>query len=210
MKLILLSLFVITGVIVAIRFELHQFSPEIIRDFILSFGIWGPLVYIFLYTVRPLILFPSLILTLSGGYAFGPWWGTLYDLIGASLGAYLAFGISRYFGKEAVQRWFGQRLGKVEQITEGKGFQTILILRLIPLIPFDAINYGAGLSKVSFRDYAIATSLGILPAAFAFNNLGHSFHNVFSWQFILAVTFVVLLSLTAPLYRYIKKRKKVS
>jgi uncharacterized membrane protein YdjX (TVP38/TMEM64 family) len=185
-------------------------TPDKIRSFILSFGWWAPLFYIFLYTVRPLFLFPAVLLTLSGGLAFGPWWGTLYDLIGASLGAYLAFGLSRKLGRETIQRWLGNRLRMLDDRAGENGFRTILLLRLIPLLPFDAVNYGAGLSKIRFRDYAPATMLGIIPGAFAYNSLGHSLHDVFSTTFFLSVGLVVLLMLLSPIYKWFKRRISIN
>jgi uncharacterized membrane protein YdjX (TVP38/TMEM64 family) len=201
MLLVLLS----AGLIIFGVFDLHQVTPAVIRDFILSFGWWAPLLYIFLYTIRPLFFFPAVLLTLSGGLAFGPWWGTLYDLIGASLGAYLAFGLSRKLGRETIQRWLGKRLQMLDDRVGENGFRTILFLRLIPLLPFDAINYGAGLSKIRFRDYAVATTLGIIPGAFAYNLLGHSLHHVFTTTFYAAVGLVALLILLPTLYKWIKK-----
>ncbi|GAB7388742.1 hypothetical protein BSNK01_25800 [Bacillaceae bacterium] len=205
-KVIFLLLLFATGVTMFAVFDLHQLSPAVIRDFILSFGWWAPLLYIFLYTIRPLFFFPAILLSLSGGLAFGPWWGTLYDLIGASLGSYLAFGISRKLGRDAMERWLGKRLRMIDERVQENGFRTILFLRLIPLMPFDVVNYGAGLSKIRFRDYALATVLGILPGAFAYNFLGHSLHDMFSPQFFAALGLAVVLSLAPTCYKWLTKR----
>ncbi|MFS1514849.1 TVP38/TMEM64 family protein [Chengkuizengella sp. SCS-71B] len=205
-KLLLFALFIAVGMTILFVFDLRRFTPENIRDFILSFGIWAPLLYIFLYTVRPLVFFPAIVLTLSGGYTFGPWWGTLYDLIGATLGACLAFVIARSLGRETIERWLGDKMKKMDDISEEKGFRTILFFRLVPLVPFDVINYGAGLSKVKLKDYALATLIGIIPGAFAYNYLGASFHN-FSSQFYSAITLVLILMLIPTVYKWAKKRK---
>ncbi|PTX64724.1 putative membrane protein YdjX (TVP38/TMEM64 family) [Melghirimyces profundicolus] len=179
----------------------ENLTPKQIQPFILSFGVWAPLFYIFLYAVRPLFFFPAVVLTLSGGLTFGPWWGTLYDLIGASLGAGLAFGLSRTLGRETVQRWLGKRLKLLDERAERYGFRTVLLLRLIPLIPFDVISYSAGLSRIRFRDYGPATTLGMIPGAFAYNYLGHSLHQVFSTTFYVALGFVVLLMILPVVYK---------
>lgn len=190
--------------VLSTKVGINLWTPEIIRDFILSFGWLAPLFYIFLYTVRPLFLFPAVILSLTGGLTFGPWWGTLLDLIGASLGAYLAFGLARLMGRETIQKWMGERLQLWDDRLEHSGFKAIFLLRLIPLVPFDAVNYGAGLSKVHFRDYALATPLGIIPGAFAYNYLGNSLHQLFSPTFYVAILLVVLLAVI-PLF--FKKKK---
>jgi uncharacterized membrane protein YdjX (TVP38/TMEM64 family) len=74
-----LALFLIFGIglILLRKWDVQHITPATIRDFILSFGAWAPILYIFLYTVRPLVFFPAILLTLSGGLSFGPWWGTL-------------------------------------------------------------------------------------------------------------------------------------
>jgi uncharacterized membrane protein YdjX (TVP38/TMEM64 family) len=198
------------GIAILFKFDIHHLNPEAIRAFILSFGWWAPLLYIFLYTIRPLFFFPAALLTLSGGMTFGPWWGTFYDLIGASLGAFLAFGLSRLLGRETIQKWVGNRLSVLDDKAEKHGFRTIFTLRLIPLIPFDALNYGAGLSKIRFRDYAPATTLGMIPGAFAYNYLGHSLHHIFSPTFYMAVGMVLLLLLLPTVYKWLKKRKTVN
>lgn len=203
---LLILLFLLIAAFAAWRiFGFQQLTPARIRSFILSFGRWAPFLYIFLYTVRPLILFPAVLLTLAGGLAFGPWPGTLYVVTGASLGAYLAFWVARKLGRDIVERWMGKRLQMLDDNAAEHGFRTVLILRLIPLLPFDAVDYGAGLSKIRFRDYAPATTLGMIPAAFAYNFLGHSLNELFSPTFYLAVGLVLLLLLSPGLYKWVKK-----
>jgi len=203
-KVLLIAVVLLALGLFSTKIGIEVLTPETIRDFVLSFGWLAPILYILLYTVRPLFLFPAVILSLTGGLTFGPWWGTLLDLIGASLGAYLAFGLARKAGRDTIQKWMGKRMQLWDNNLEQSGFKAIFLLRLIPLVPFDAVNYGAGLSKVRFRDYALATPIGIIPGAFAYNYLGHSLHQVFSPSFYLAIFLVILMSLI-PLF--FKKRK---
>lgn len=207
-KIVILFLLFISGFFILQYFDLTRFTPEKIRQFILSFGWWAPILYIFLYAIRPLFFFPAVILTLTGGLTFGPWWGTLYDLIGASLGAYLAFGISRYLGRETIQKLLKNRLKNLDDYSGRYGFRTILFLRLVPLIPFDVVNYSAGLTQIRFRDYALATTIGIIPGAFAYNYLGSSLHQIFSTTFFIALGLVVMLS-AIPVWVKWKKNKSV-
>ncbi len=207
-KLALFLCILLCGIYLLHYFHLTQFSPANIRKFILSFGIWAPILYILLYTFRPLVFFPAVLLTLTGGLTFGPWWGTFYDLIGASLGAYLAFGISRFLGRETIQRFLGNRWKKIDNFSGKYGFRTILFLRLIPLVPFDMVNYSAGLTKIRFRSYAVATTLGIIPGAFAYNYLGSSLHHLFSPAFIIALGLVALLSVVPIAVKRWKKRSE--
>lgn len=205
-KMIIFSFLVIAGLVIWRTFDFQQVTPAHIRSFILSFGRWAPLLYIFLYTVRPLILFPAVLLTLAGGLTFGPWLGTLYVVTGASLGANLAFWLARKLGREFVERWMGKRMKMLDDSAAEHGFRTVLTLRLIPLVPFDAVDYGAGLSKIRFRDYAPATTLGMIPAALAYNFLGHSLNQLFSPTFYIAAGLVLLLLLSPGLDKWFKRR----
>jgi uncharacterized membrane protein YdjX (TVP38/TMEM64 family) len=206
-KLIGLVVLVALGFFLLRTSDLQAMTPERIRSWMLSFGIWAPVFYILFYTIRPLVFFPAVILTLAGGLAFGVWWGTLYVLIGASLGAYLSFGLARILGRETIQRWLGPRLQKLDVRLSGHGFQTVFFLRLVPLFPFDAVSYSAGLSRVRFRDYAPATTLGMVPGVVAYNFLGDSLSDAFSSSFYLAVGFVVLLALLPLIYRKVNQAR---
>ncbi|RKD21891.1 hypothetical protein BEP19_14650 [Ammoniphilus oxalaticus] len=193
--------------IISAKIGMDVLTPERIRDFILSFGWLAPVLYVLIYTIRPLFLFPAIILSLTGGMTFGPWWGTLLDLIGATLGSFLAFGLARKLGRETIQKWMGRRLTLWDQQLEQQGFKAIFLLRLIPLVPFDAVNYGAGLSKVRFRDYALATPFGIIPGAFAYNYLGHSLHAIFSPTFYFAIILVVILAVVPFFFKRRQQQK---
>src|SRR4051794_33380458 len=95
------AVLVILGLLAFNHYVLHL-SPEGIRTWILTFGWAAPALFILLYAVRPLILFPASVLSLAGGLAFGPLWGTVYTIVGATLGAVLAFGLARFLGDRFV------------------------------------------------------------------------------------------------------------
>ncbi len=185
-----------------------RLTPEAIRKLIVSFGWWGPAVYIFIYTIRPLLLFPALILTLAGGLAFGPWWGTLYVVIGGLLGACLCFVIARHLGQERMKKYIG-RFPQIEafddKITE-HGFRTMLIMRIVPIFPYDPVSYLAGLSKMRFRDYTAATAIGMVPGAFAYNVLGYSLTDILSPTFLMAVALVIVVMFTPLVYHFVKNK----
>jgi uncharacterized membrane protein YdjX (TVP38/TMEM64 family) len=185
-----------------------RLTPEAIRNLIVATGSWGPIIYIFISTIRPLLLFPALILTLAGGLAFGPWWGTVYVVLGGLSAACLCFAIARWLGQEKIKKYLGQ-FSQIQafddQITE-HGFRTILIMRIVPLFPYDPVSYLAGLSKMRFRDYIGATALGMLPGAFAFNMLGHSLTDMLSPTFLLALVLVFVVMLTPLVYHFVKSK----
>jgi uncharacterized membrane protein YdjX (TVP38/TMEM64 family) len=176
-------------------------KPQEIRTAIQSAGSIGPLLYLLIYSIAPTFFFPSWVLSVAGGLAFGPVWGTLLTLIGATIGATLAFFVARYLGRDFVARLLKGRFKMLDDKLAARGFQVIFFLRLIPLVPFDVLDYIGGLSKISVRDYVLGTFLGIIPGTFAYVYLGHSLTDIYSWQFAVAVGFLVLLALIPVLYK---------
>ena len=127
---------------------------------------WAPVIFVGIYATATALAVPGTILTLAGGAVFGFFWGTLYNFIAANIGANAAFIIARSLGGDAVRRLIGKDskvLNKLDGIVQRHGFRGLLTLRLIPLVPFNALNFGSGLMRLKWRDYAIATLVGILP-----------------------------------------------
>lgn len=187
---------------------LGRLTPEALRKLIVACGWWGPAVYILLYTLRPLLLFPAIILTLAGGLAFGPWWGTLYVVIGGLGGAAVCFALARYLGRERVQQYLGRYvpLEMLEDQSREYGFRTLLMMRLVPVFPYDPVSYLCGLSAMRWRDYLAATTLGMIPGAVAYNVLGYSMSDIFSPTFLLAVLLLVVVMGTPLVYHYVKHK----
>ena len=189
--------------------KISDFSPTNIKNFILGFGVMAPVVFIVLYGLRGAVLvIPVGIMSLAGGLAFGKWWGTVYILIGATIGSSLSFFLSRYVGRDFIeQKLLKGRVKKFDEGIEKNGFKVILFMRLVPLFQYDAVNFGAGLSKVRFRDYLLATFIGMAPGGFINAMLGDSIQNPLSWQFFVAIGAFVLLMAVPTLYKYLKKKK---
>ncbi len=127
---------------------------------------WAAPIFVGIYATATALAVPGTILTLAGGAVFGFWWGTLYNFIAANIGANAAFLVARSLGGDAVRRLIGKDskvLNKLDGIVEQHGFRGLLTLRLIPLAPFNALNFGSGLMALKWRSYAIATLIGILP-----------------------------------------------
>jgi uncharacterized membrane protein YdjX (TVP38/TMEM64 family) len=190
---------------------ISRLTPESIRNVVLSFGWWGPVVYIAIYSIRPLLLFPAIILTLAGGLAFGPWWGTFYVVVGGAMGASLCFVIARLLGSKKLQKYIGKysHLQLFENQLEVNGFRTMLIMRLVPIFPYDPVSYLAGLSKIRFQDYVLATIIGMIPGAFAYNVLGYSLLDVFSSTFLLAIGLLILVMFTPLVYHFVKQNRRI-
>ncbi|MGH7481241.1 MAG: TVP38/TMEM64 family protein [Longimicrobiales bacterium] len=124
--------------------------------------------FIGLYALAAVLALPGSVLTLAGGAIFGVWPGTLYNLIGATLGATLAFLIARYLGRDFVAARLGGWAERLDRRIGDHGLRTILILRVAVVVPFNAMNYASGLTSVRLRDYVIGSAIGMLPATFVY------------------------------------------
>lgn len=136
-------------------------------------GYWGPAVYLVIYAVATVAFVPGSILTLAAGAIFGLVKGGITVFIGATLGSWAAFLISRYLARGAVERRIkgSPKFAAIDRAIEARGFFIVLLLRLSPVFPFNALNYGLGLTRVRFRDYA-AASIGMLPGTVLYTYYG--------------------------------------
>jgi uncharacterized membrane protein YdjX (TVP38/TMEM64 family)/rhodanese-related sulfurtransferase len=118
------------------------------------------------------------VLTLAGGALFGPVWGTIYNLTGATLGAVLAFLLARYLATDWVQskirKTTGSRVERLMNGVEAEGWRFVAFTRLVPLFPFNLLNYALGLTRIPFGHYVLATGIFMLPGAIAYTYLGYA------------------------------------
>lgn len=136
--------------------------------------------FIVIYVVATVAMMPGGLLTLAAGVLFGLGWGSLFTFVGAMLGSSLAFALGRYRLRGWVaQRWLkeGSRLAAFDRAIARDGWRIVLLVRLSPLFPFNAVNYIFGLTCISWRDYVLA-SLGTLPGTFLYVYLGTTFKSV--------------------------------
>lgn len=140
-------------------------------------GELGPLAwlaFIALYAVATILFLPGSVLTLAGGSLFGPILGTFVNLTGATLGATLAFLLSRYLASDWVEQKTGGRLKQLKDGVEGEGWRFVAFVRLVPLFPFNLLNYALGLTRIRLLHYLIATYVCMLPGAIAYTYLGYA------------------------------------
>ncbi|WP_346936902.1 TVP38/TMEM64 family protein [Clostridium sp.] len=174
-------------------------TPEILRNYIGGFGYLAPFIYILCFTILPIAFFPVPILALAAGLLFGFLPGTLYTLIGAVLNSAIMFLMAKVLAKDAVTNLLQRKLPKnwssfLFDLDEKRGFGIIFILRLIPAMPYNLINYGAGLTSIKFSSYMLATILGILPGTLVFLNIGNQSLNIHNPAFIVSIILLMLLT----------------
>ncbi len=124
---------------------------------------WAAPAFVAAYALVASLGLPATPLTLAGGALFGPWWGTLFNWIGATLGATGAYLLARMLGRGAVRSLLGKRADTLDALAGDKAFGSLLRLRLLPVVPFNALNFGAGLAGIPPLTYMSATALGIIP-----------------------------------------------
>jgi uncharacterized membrane protein YdjX (TVP38/TMEM64 family) len=150
----------------------RQLTPQSVLDLIRGFDpLVARLVYVAVYIVGTVLLVPGTALSFAGAVLFGPYEGTLYTWIGATVGATLACLVARLLGRDFVDQLLTGRLQALDDRLRRGGFTGLLLLRLVPLFPFTGINYGCGLTAIRPRDYVLATALGILPGTFVYQYL---------------------------------------
>lgn len=134
------------------------------RDLIAAYGPLGPLVSVALMVLHSLVPFPAELVTMTNGVLYGPLWGTVLSWSGAMLGACLAFGIARWGGRPLALRFVPARhLDRFDGWVARYGVGALLVLRLLPLVSFNLVNYAAGLMAVSWWTFLWTTAVGILP-----------------------------------------------
>jgi len=144
-----------------------------VRDYIMGLGMKGPLAVIVLIALAIIISpLPSAPVALAAGALYGHSWGTLYVLLGAMLGALGAFSLARLLGRDALQRWFGDRLPATRLGTQNSLMALVFVSRLLPFISFDIVSYAAGLTALSLWRFALATLIGVLPTSFLLAHFG--------------------------------------
>jgi uncharacterized membrane protein YdjX (TVP38/TMEM64 family)/rhodanese-related sulfurtransferase len=139
-----------------------------------SLGLWAPLAYVLIYAAATVAFVPGIIFALAGGALFGPVWGSVLNLAGATFGATLAFLVARYIAGDWVTRKAGGVLKRVIEGVDAEGWRFVAFVRLVPLFPFNLSNYALGLTRIRLVEYVVATLVCMIPGAVAYTWLGHA------------------------------------
>jgi uncharacterized membrane protein YdjX (TVP38/TMEM64 family) len=136
-----------------------------VRDWIAGLGAWGGVVFVLLYAVAVVVALPGSALTVAAGALFGSLLGVILVSIASTVGASLAFLVARYFARDATARWLStqEKFRRLDELTEKQGAVIVALTRLVPIFPFNLLNYGFGLTKVPFWTYVFWSWLCMLP-----------------------------------------------
>ncbi|MBI1817127.1 MAG: TVP38/TMEM64 family protein [Deltaproteobacteria bacterium] len=174
----LIILLLLIAAVIATGVGLRQYiTVDNIEYAVRALGPWGPLAFIALYVIGPALFLPGAPLTIAAGVLFGPVWGTVYTIIGATGGAMLAFVVARYLGRDWVERRLSNTSGLLVRIKSGvesEGWKFVAFTRLVPVFPFNILNYALGLTNIGLVPYALASFFCMMPAAAAYVYLGYA------------------------------------
>jgi uncharacterized membrane protein YdjX (TVP38/TMEM64 family) len=150
------------------------FAPEAIEAWVGHLGSWGPLIFVGIYCLAPALFLPGSVLTLAGGALFGPVYGALLSLVGATVGATVAFLIARYLAEAWVEQKVSGRLQDIKEGVEREGWRFVAFVRLVPLFPFNLLNYAFGLTRISIYTFTLTSFITMAPGALAYAYLGYA------------------------------------
>lgn len=179
-------------------------SPDVaqVQAWVDEAGFWAPVVFVVVYALWSLLPVPKNVVTVVAGGLFGFLPGALLAWLGAMVGALAAFGVARWLGRESIDSLLRGRLRQVDAKLHERGFLAVLTVRLVPVLPFTAINYGAGVTGVALRDYVLGSALGMLPGTLSYAAIG-AFGTTRPWAVWVAVgVLVVLVVIGAGLSRH--------
>ncbi len=170
---LLLLLILAAGITLAVLYR-DRLDAAALEQWVQSAGLAAPLLFMLVYAIAAVLFVPGSVLTLAGGALFGPVLGTFYNLTGATLGALLAFLVARYLASDWVAQRAGGRLKQLITGVEAEGWRFVAFTRLVPLFPFNLLNYALGLTRIRLWHYLLATYVCMLPGAFAYTYLGYA------------------------------------
>ena len=187
------------------------FNIEALEQWVDNSGWAGPVVFMLLYMAATVLFLPGSVLTLAGGALFGPVFGTFYSLTGATIGAMLAFLIARYLAGDWVQQRAGPKLAAIIKGVDEEGWRFVAFVRLVPLFPFNLLNYALGLTRVRVWHYVVTSYICMLPGAFAYTWLGYAGRQTLAGEentLQTALIAIAIFATVAYLPRIIKRLRK--
>jgi uncharacterized membrane protein YdjX (TVP38/TMEM64 family) len=190
----------VTAAFVVVGTQL-ELSADGVRDHVDGYGAAGPLVFIVVSACLTVALFPGPLLAGASGLLFGTALGTPVSIVAATLGATLAFSLARWAGRDAAGELARGRLQRAREWIGERGFLSVLYARIAPGVPYNLVNYAAGLAPIRATAFIAATAIGCAPRAFAYTALGGSLSNLRSPEAIIAFAVLIAMAIVAVVVR---------
>lgn len=195
--LLLGSILLIGGVVLLRQYLAFLFNTAAVRAFVRGFGMWAPVVLIVLQAIQVVVApVPGQVLAAVAGYLFGPWWGTLYNMIGIAIGSTVAFWLSRRFGRAYVEHMIDdEALETFDVFVDRHGLPSLFILFLVPGLPDDALCFVGGLTPITLWKLVLIAIIGRVPAFFLVNIFGHLVANGDVYEAMVLLALIVGFSI---------------
>lgn len=204
-----LAITILLGLMVVMYFLIPTFKQEVntsasilsladikgMRIYLHGFGFWAPLVSMALMVFQAIAApLPAFVITFANAWIFGWVMGAVYSWSGAMIGAALCYWIAKAYGRPMVEKLIGRKsLETTDKFFDKYGRHSIMIARLLPIVPFDIISYAAGLTTIGFWEFFWATGIGQLPATLVYSWLGENMSPTAKYAFWAVVGFLILL-----------------
>lgn len=207
-KILILFIFCIIATAIGIYF-LGFINPNELQLWLKSLGIWAPILYIILYTLGTLLILPSTPLNLCGGALFGVWWGTFWTSIAAMIAAIISFILTRSIGRDYVAKKLKGKWEALDAELHHGGLFYMFAIRLLPIIPYGIVNFAAGLTSISFRDYVIGTALGTVPGILPFVLMGSGLQSLSKGNIMPLMIAFTLTGMLVGVATWYRRRRQV-
>jgi len=187
----------------------NAFEPRAMAGWADSHGATAPVVYLMIRLIGAIALVPGSVMAIGSGIVFGPVLGAIYNLIGSTIGAVAAFLVARFIAADWLNHRFGRspRLQRLMQAVEVSGWRFVAFVRLVPLFPYNVLNYALGLTRIPLAQYTVTSIICMIPGDIAYVYLGYSSGELVTEgqaavrHVLLAVSFLLALALLPPLVR---------
>ncbi len=183
-------------------------DPFGLREFISDFGALGPIVYIIIAILQVVLApIPGQVMGIASGFLFGALLGTIYSIIGLGIGSYIAFALSRRYGRPFVEKMVSKKnLERFDSAVERGGAATIFLIFLLPALPDDAVCFICGLTKIRIRLLVILSVLGRLPGFIVLNLVGDGIAS--QDPMVPTIVFIVMMIISGIMYIFREKIEK--
>ncbi|WP_032120890.1 TVP38/TMEM64 family protein [Clostridium amazonitimonense] len=209
---LVLGLFIIVFLVLLFinRHKLKEFtSLDSFINFVKGYGNYALLCFILIFSLKPLmVVVPSAMLSIASGVVFGPIKGFVINMVGFFLSGTLAFIISRFLGRDFVNKILKGKTLKLNNNMEKNGFKILFLLRLPPVLPYDPLSYTCGLTKIHYKPFIMASLLGVIPETLCYSYMGENIFNPLSPKFIIPLTIVIIATILSTVA--FNKSKKIS
>ena len=210
-----IGLLLLLGIAAVLAYTLRgALDTKDIAQTVHSAGVFAPPAFMAIYAAATVAFVPGSVLTLAGGALFGPLAGTFYSLTGATIGATLAFLAARHMGLDWLRGRIGGRAAQIIEGVEREDWRFVALMRLVPLVPFNLLNYALGLTRIRLSRYVITTYIAMLPGAFAYTYLGYAGREAAAGgsgliqKGLLALALLALVAFLPRLIQRIRKTKQ--